>query len=165
MNSNIYPNCSFNSRIVNIEGLSKKDLTKKLKSNNILTNTYGDILFSSSNFYTSEQVFSKNTIELSLLDLGFIKKPVSEQIFKKAKSLGLDLCALELASYLRLQYTELPLGQIITIASKKINENEEFPSGFYVINREDGLWIRGYRAFPDYEWSLDSRFIFEVVTK
>lgn len=160
MNNNIYPNCSFNTRLVNIESLSKKDILNKLKLNNISLNAYGDKIFSDSKFCTSKENFSINTIELSLSDLGFTKKPVSSDIFEKAKSLGLDLCELEVAAYLRLQYLDLPLGKMITIASKKLNEDENLPNGFYVINREDGLWLRGYRASFDYEWDLNNHFIF-----
>ncbi|MFN4152251.1 MAG: helicase, partial [Candidatus Sericytochromatia bacterium] len=142
------------------EGISKKDISNKLKSNNISLNVYGDTLFSCPKFSTSEKKSSINTIELTLLDLGFTKKPISSDIFEKAKSLGLDLCELEIAPYLRLQYPDLPLGKMITIASKKINDDENFPNGFYIINREDGLWLRGYRASFDYEWDLNNSFIF-----
>jgi hypothetical protein len=162
INNNIYPNCSFNIRIVNIEALSKKEILNKLKSNNISLNVYGDTLFSDPKFYTSEEKISINTIELTLLDLGFTKKPISNDIFEKAKSLGLNVCEFEIASYLRLQYLDLPLGKMITIASKKINDDENFPNGFYIINREDGLWLRGYRASSDYEWDLNSSFIFTL---
>ena len=35
-----------------------------------------------------------------------------------------------------------------------------FTQGFYLRRREDGFWLRGYKASLDYLWDPTDRFIF-----
>jgi len=42
----------------------------------------------------------------------------------------------------------------------KTSKDENYPNGFYLRNIDNSLWLRGYKASEDYEWSLDSEFIF-----
>ena len=55
-----------------------------------------------------------------------------------------------------------PKGDRITISSHKISEDESFPNGFYLVRREDGVWLRGYRASSDHVWDPGEHMIFNV---
>ena len=82
------------------------------------------------------------------------------EVVKSAEALGLKICPLSLAAFLRLEYLDQPEGPYLTIVSAKPESDEKYPNGFYLRNFEDTLWLRGYCASDDYQWPLDSEFIF-----
>jgi hypothetical protein len=156
----VYPDCPIIARTVDVRGLAKPELIRELARNEVSMNPYGELLFADERFTTSGESYRQKTVELRVRDLGFAKGETSEEIFKRASAFGLEVCPLELAPYLRLQFLEQPEGDRITISSHKISEDEAFPNGFYLIRRDDGLWLRGYRASSDNVWSPDEHFIF-----
>ena len=134
-------------------------------------NESGERLFADDRFTTSETRYRLKTVELTIRDLGFSDGATMAQIFERASRLGLELCPLELGPHLRLQYLDQPEGHhldkanipgsgAITIASRKISEDDRFPNGFYLRRLDDGLWLRGYRATPDYVFAAENHFIF-----
>lgn len=169
----IYPDCPTIIRVIEVGGLTKSQLFKKLEQHSILMNDYAKMLFADDNFTTSDLTYSLKTVELTVRGLGFPEGATTAQIFKRAKEIGLDLCPLELGPHLRLQYLDQPEGSMgkpsfqhqapygsITIASDILTEDENFPKGFY-LRRIDGLlWLRGYRAGQQHVWKSDDHFIF-----
>ena len=89
-------------------------------------------------------------------------------MYQKAKEFGLKYCPPELGLYMRLQYIDFdqpidpPTGNWQNIAMEKLSDDSDFPNGFYMRRREDGFWVRGYRASPEYLWDPNDRFIFLV---
>ena len=92
-------------------------------------------------------------------DLGFPEGATIPVVYSKAEQLGLKLCLPELGPYLRMQYLDQPEGSTgkpvrknrspygaITIASKKLSEDADFPRGFYLRKIEGKLWLRAYIA-------------------
>ncbi|MDS0816832.1 hypothetical protein, partial [Lacticaseibacillus paracasei] len=83
-------------------------------------------------------------------------------IFQKAESIGWQLCPLELAVYLRLQWQgqekstnnilhkhEAP-QDAVTVASPVIDPDPNHPKGFYLRNIDGQLWLRGYICDDEY---------------
>ena len=157
---NVYPDCPTITRTVDVGGLTKSELIQELQRNSISLNAYGERLFADDHFTTSETSHRLKTVELTVRDLGFPEGATTAQIFERASELGLELCPLELGPHLRLRYLDQPEGFWITIASKKISEDNDFPNGFYLRRLDDGLWLRGYRAEPQYVYDSDNHFIF-----
>jgi len=168
---NIYPDCSTITRTVEVGGLTKAELVQELKRHSISMNEFGERLFADDRFTTSETSYRLKTVELTVRDLGFPDGATTAQIFERASELGLELCPLELGPHLRLQYLDQPEGchldkanipgsGAITIASKKIAEEEGFPNGFYLRRLADGLWLRGYHATPAAVFAGENHFIF-----
>ena len=166
----MYPNCFTKTRIIEIGGLDKYQLIEKMRENGILINAFGEKILMDINFTTSDIKIALETVELTVGDLGFLKGDTLRNIFKRANQLGLKLCPLEIAPYLRLdhldqignedfQKNQAPKGSI-TIASKIIKDEQNFPKGFYIRRIKDELWLRGYIASDDYIWNLDDHFIF-----
>lgn len=171
--NNIYPNCPYINRTVVIEGLTKAQLMLTLQEHSILMNKYGEMLLIDDHFTPSNTKYLLQTVELTVGDLGYINGATTAQIFKRAFELGLELCPLELAPYLRIQYLDQPEGYLgdsikrpeapsgsITIASEPITEDDEYPKGFYLRRINGELWLRGYRADHLHVWNSGDHFIF-----
>lgn len=169
----IYPDGIYVKRTIEIGGLSKDELIRKLNTNKIEMNRFGKELFADERFHVSSQRHSVKTIELTVGNLDFSEGASTVQIFDKAKELDLKLCPLELAPYLRLalmdqkekhtdnfsKQKQAPSGSI-TIASEPISTNENFPKGFYIRRLNDKLWLRGYIADDLHIWNPDDHFVF-----
>ncbi|RLL48417.1 helicase [Oceanobacillus piezotolerans] len=168
-----YPNCPVITRTIEVGGLTKWQLIQKLQQHSILINDYGERLLSDEKFITSKTKYSLKTVELTVRDLGFPDGATMLQIFKRVREFGLELCPLELAPHLRLEYLDQPEGYTgnlsqqnqapsgsITIASEIINEDDYFPKGFYLRRINDVLWLRGYIADHLHVWNPNDHFVF-----
>jgi hypothetical protein len=168
----IYPDCPVISRTVEVGGLTKSQLLQKLQQASIMLNVYGERLFAADQFTTSVAKYSLETVELTVMDLGFPDGADTARLFKRAGDLGLKLCPMELGPYLRLMYLDQPEvceedsqqhqapSGSITIASKILSEDGELPKGLYLRRMDGVLWLRGYRADHLHVWNPDDRFIF-----
>lgn len=154
-NEEIYPECFFISRKVEIGGHTKGELIQKLQQSSILINEYGERLLADDMLTISETKYCLQTVELTVRNLGFPEGATTAQIFKRANELGLELCPMELGPYLRLQYLDQPEGfsgnslqkhqapsGSVTIASEKLTEDDDFPKGFYLRRINGVLWLR-----------------------
>ncbi|WP_088043627.1 helicase [Bacillus sp. EAC] len=169
----IYPNCPIITRTVEVGGLTKSQLIQKLQQYSILMNESGERLLADDKFTTSDTKYSLQTVELTVGDLGFPDGATTSQVFNRASDLGLELCPVELGPYLRLEYLDQPEGYSgnpikrhqapsgsITIASKILTEDYDFPKGFYLRRIDGELWLRGYRADHLHVWNPDDHLIF-----
>ncbi|UJL47108.1 helicase [Virgibacillus sp. NKC19-16] len=171
-NKEIYPNCQTTTRTVEVDGLTKSQLINKLKQQSILMNEFGKMLFADNKFTTSISKYTLKTVELAVQDLGLLDGGTITQIFSRANQLGLELCPLELAPYLRLRYLDQPEGELnsyqqhqapygsITVASKILTEDDKFPKGFYLRCIDGVLWLRGYVCDERHVWEPSDHFIF-----
>lgn len=73
-----------------------------------MLNEYAQQLFASDIFTTSRTKYTVHTVQLTVRDLGYAKGATTYELFKRASDLGLKLCPLELAVYLRLEYVDQP---------------------------------------------------------
>jgi hypothetical protein len=174
----IYPDCPFINRIVEVGGLTKSQLIQKLQQNSIMMNKLGERLFAADQFTTSDINYRLETVELTVMDLGFPAGATTAELYKRASMLGLEMCPLELGPHLRLQYVEQPEGDAeiasqkhqapsgsITIASEILSEDDDFPKGFYLRKINSVLWLRGYIADHMHVWKPGDRFIFARMSR
>lgn len=149
-----------------VGGLSKEDLLHNLKSNNIGLNEFALQIINHNDFTLSPTRKKLRTVEISIGDLGFPNGATTKEVYQKAKEFGLKYCPPELGLHMRLQYIDFdqpidpPTGNWQNIAMKELSDDPDFPNGFYLRRREDGFWIRGYRASPEHLWDPNDRFIF-----
>lgn len=177
LHENIYPACSVAERIITLGGLRRTELLQRLYQHLIHLNTYAELLLNDARMVLSPTRYSLCTIELAAHNLGFPDGATTARIFATAQQLGLTLCPLELAPYLRMQYTDQPEdvdekvcknqapSGSVTVASEPISQEDTFPKGFYVRHMNGELWLRGYCADDLHCWNAEDRFIFvkEVV--
>ncbi|MER2295758.1 MAG: hypothetical protein ABS913_10645 [Desemzia incerta] len=160
-------------RTIEAGGLSKADLIDKLQEKNVFLNDLGKQLLLDERMSVSKEVYLLKTIELTVGDLGFIEGAVLPDIYARSIENGLSLCPVETGPYLRLAYLDQPEGYTgkpvyerqapygsITIASEKIDKEEDFPQGFYIRKIEGNLWLRGYVADDLHIWNPNDRFLF-----
>ncbi|MGN7386703.1 helicase [Sporosarcina sp. SAFN-015] len=170
--SKIYPNCETTTRIVEVGGLTKPQLIDKMQQENILLNELGKKLFAADIFTTSIDPYVLKTVELSIQDLGLSEGGTITEIYRRADQLGLELCPLELGPFLRLGYLDQPEGFLdsqqqnqapngsVSVASKILTEDDNFPKGFYLRKINGVLWLRGYVCDDQHVWDSSDRFIF-----
>ena len=96
----------------------------------------------------------------SVAELGFKEGATYADICEKAKQLGLGLCPAEVGPQLRLQYTNQPNGEWLTIAMKPITGSDGSLSVFLVVRGDSGLWLSSDDGHPDDFWYGYSRFVF-----
>jgi hypothetical protein len=146
---------------ISVGGISKELLISQLVDHGIQFNKYAHMLFEHPSFSIADSVKQVKLARVTLLNLGVTKPCVFHEIVSRASDLGLKLCPLYFGAFLRLAYLDQPEGPYLTIASDKPEKSDEnYPSGFYIRNFDNSLWLRGYRATDDYEWPIESEFIF-----
>jgi hypothetical protein len=153
-------------REVCIGGMSKSQLLRKLNENKIGLNEFALKFINHKEFSISSSKEKLQTVEISVSDLGFPHGGTIDEICQKAHDFGFRLCPHELGIHMRLQYIDLsqpidpPKGNWQNIVLEGLINESGFTQGFYLRRREDGFWLRGYRASLDYLWDPADRFIF-----
>ena len=92
------------NRRIEVGGLSKETLIEMMENQSINLNEYAYKLFEDERFTTSKGKDSVDTVEQTVMDLGFSEGATLSQIYERARESG--LCPLELAPHFRLQYRE-----------------------------------------------------------
>ncbi|WP_331240286.1 hypothetical protein [Lacticaseibacillus paracasei] len=157
---------------INVDGHTKKELRQALNRANVQLNPHGESLFDDPRFTVSPQAHPETVVFVTVADLGFPNGANLPTIFQKAESIGWQLCPLELAVYLRLQWQgqekstnnilhkhEAPQGAV-TVASPVIDPDPNHPKGFYLRNIDGQLWLRGYICDDEYVFYPEDRFAF-----
>lgn len=114
----------------------------------------------SEHFLTNKKPKNVTVVVLRVDELGFEAGAIHSDIIDAAISRGLQLCSLELAVSLRLHHLKQPDGNQITVASRAVFDDVNYPNGFYLRANCEELWLRGYRASDDWVWEADSLFAF-----
>jgi hypothetical protein len=145
---------------ISIGGVTREQLIQRLMDAGIQFNEYAHILFKHSSFTPDNHIFNVKLVKVTLTDLGLNNPCSFQDIIDKGLSLGLQLCPLYLAAFLRLEYLDQADGPYLTIASPRPEIDEAYPTGFYIRNLQGSLWLRGYRVEGEAEWPLDNEFVF-----
>ncbi|HAS6364015.1 TPA: hypothetical protein I7230_21145 [Vibrio vulnificus] len=143
-----------------VGGKTKDELLLKLSENKISFNAYGILLFMSEHFLTNKNPKNVTVVALRVDELGLEAGAIYSDIIDAAISRGLQLCSLELAASLRLHHLKQQDGNQITVASRAVFDDVNYPNGFYLRANCEELWLRGYRASDDWFWEADSLFAF-----
>jgi len=153
---------------------SKEELIKELNeretSNNpeekIYIFNYARSMLQKPEFTINSKPEKLNLIKLKVQDLGFGKNPTTDQIYSRAKELGLELCPPEIGPHLRLKYQEVfkreqAKREWLRIGMKQITGSSGVPSVFRVARDDDGKrWLDNDWAKPEDEWNLENEFVF-----
>src|SRR3989338_7539783 len=101
-----------------------------------------------------------NLVRMTVADLGFEFNATTEDIYARAKELGLDLCPAEVGPELRLQYPDQPLGEWSNVAMKPIMDADGFLYIFYFEYDKDGRWLKAGAGGAMGNWSANFSFFF-----
>lgn len=138
------------ARRLEIGGQSKTELLSSLLEHGIRLNRYAHVLFDDPAFTTSQSSRWVLVKEVTVAELGLLVGATSVEIFARARSVGLELCPLELAPRLRLQFLDQTEGPYLTVASRKTKDDDAYPNGFYLRRVDGELWLRGYQATSEH---------------
>lgn len=147
---------------IRINHLAQKELLQSLVEQGVQFNKYAPLLFEHPAFQISGEPETVQLVKVSLRQLGFDRPAIFGDIVERAKGLGLKLCPLVLAAYLRLEYLDQPEGPYLKVASPKAGQQDHEPRGLYLRNLEGVLWLRGYCASDDWEAPLEMEFVFRL---
>ena len=100
-------------------------------------------------------------VAVSATELGFQTDTASlADIYARARQLGFELAAAEVAPQLRLQYFDQPIGEFLTIGMEPIKTWKGAPVILTVANGGAGLVLIGQDGSADAEIPVASRFLF-----
>ena len=143
-----------------IGGLSKEELLKRLSHKNIKFNEYARILFENDKFNPPKKNQKVILTKVKLDELGLEENCTDKEFMNRIRELGLELCPLYLAAFLRLEYMDQEDDSYLTVASIKPEAAENYPNGFYLRKTGNELWLRGYRADGFEGWPSSNEFVF-----
>lgn len=112
-------------------------------------------------FAWSHTKIESDLVVVAVADLGFGEGGASlAQIYTRALRLGLELCPAEVAPYLRLQYLQQPVGEILQIAMSPVATYHGDPVDLAVADGGEGLLLVGGEGRSDRVASGAVRFVF-----
>lgn len=88
------------------------------------------------------------------------KSHTTEQIYKKAKLLGLEFCPFEVGPRLRHQYTDQAMNEYLYVAMKPFVGADGGRHVLDLYHYYDGMWLSSERAEPEIEWPFHAEFVF-----
>ena len=156
-----FPESRIKRETIEIGGKSADQLEREMEQAGIHVYDYAKDMLHSPDFTTNPTPINIDTVRLKVGDLGFSSSATTDQIYAKAKELGLELCPAEVGPHKRLK-DDQPLGEWEYIAMKQIADRRGDPLVFWLGRRGDGLWLRSSWADPGSSWDPDNQFVFSL---
>jgi len=141
---------------IKIGNYSAEKILKEYKEKGIHISDYAKRMINEVMFQTAEEEI--DLVKLSVADMGFSDGATIDEIFNKAKELGLELCPQEIFPILRL---DKDLDELIFCGMKQIDVDGT-PKVFYLNRNSGGLWLNGNWAKPGSRWNSDNKFVFRL---
>ena len=136
------------------------DFRKALKGNGFNIGDWANDILGKPAFMVATEETEVDLVKVTVAELGFKKGARRDQIYERAKELGLELCSPEVGPQLRLQYRGQPNGEWVLIGMEPIADSDGHLSVFGVERDDSGLWLDGRWGGPDCVWDPDGRLVF-----
>jgi len=136
------------------------DFRKSLEDAGMKVGDWANDILGKPAFTVAIEEVEVDLVVVSVAELGFRKGATREQIYTRAKELGLELCPSEVGPQLRLKYTDQPNGEWLIVAMEPITDSAGSLRLFDVERDDSDLWLCGSYDIPGSIWSADSRFVF-----
>lgn len=140
-----------------IGGKTKEQLKAELAPPKYYISNWGNQLLESEDFTVLKETEHADLVCLTVKNLGFSQGATTDEIYRKAKELGLELCPPETGPALRLA-TDDPDWMLI--AMEQITDRDGYPLVFCLYRDEAGLLLGGDDAEPEGGLSADGLFVF-----
>jgi hypothetical protein len=140
---------------IQIGGKTKDELIQEMEEKNISIFSWAKQMINRLDFTTSQEIKNMKLVRLTVEDLG-LDQSTTDEIYKRADELGLDLCPAEVGPQLRLQS---PIEELTFIAMKQIGI---LPNIFSLSHDKDQLELSGQRARPDTLGVSNHRWVFSL---
>jgi hypothetical protein len=157
-----FPEGKIRIQDLEIGGKDFNQLERELSANGMNVSQWAESMIRSRDFTTLSESQNLSTVRLKVSDLGFTGYPKTDQIYAKAKELGLELCPAEAGPHLRLKYKDQPMNEWLYMGMKPITDSNGFPVVFELACYDDGFWLYYRWADPDRTWDPGSEFVFSL---
>jgi len=148
-----FPEGKIRKMEVEIGGKNKEELIKELKENFSVSDTAEEML-KNADFTVSEDKEKIDLVKLTDKDLGFTEEATTDEIYKRAKNFGLELCPAETGPHLRLQYKDQPMNEYLRVGMKQITNSSGEPRICLVYRSSSATWLDTRLAYPTVRWHL-----------
>lgn len=164
-----------NEITLNIKSLDKEALMAQLDEKGICLNKYAEIYMAHTGFQKPFEEKVKIVL-CSLAELGAPDGCHFSEIFSLAENAGLRPCRPWTGPFLRLEMTGQEMSKngglsgqhrapdgAVTVFSRPLEGDDDFPKGLYLRNVDGKLWLRGYVCDEGHLWSGGDIFAFEKI--
>ena len=136
------------------------EFRKALKDNGFNISDWANNILGRPAFTAATEEIEVDLVKVTVGELGFKKGARRDQIYDRAKELGLELCSPEVGTQLRLQYQDQPNGEWILVAMEPIVDSGGDPRLFNVVRSDSELWLSSPWGNPDDFWSAGHQWVF-----
>ena len=136
------------------------DLRKVIRDCGMKLGNYANDLLGKPAFTVAAVETEVDLVKVTVAKLGFKEGARCDQIYARAKELGLKLCPPEVGPQLRLQYRDQSDGERILIGMKPIRDSFGDLSVFGVWRGDGDLWLCSFCDDPIRVWSADCQRVF-----
>lgn len=144
-----------------VGGKTKNELVAEMKSAGMNINSSAEQMMNKKDFVTLKRPEQMQFVRLSVGDLfGDSNTHTTNDIFKRAEKLGLDLCPPDTGPAFRLQYKNQPMGEWFRIGMKPIFDADGCPKVFHLELNGSGLGLNRSSIEPNHRWRSDDVFLF-----
>lgn len=148
---------------ITIGGKTSKELLAELAQNGFRVSSYAKSIMENTDFTTLPDPEQIDLVHLHVKDLDIKKSyPTTDEIYKKAQELGLELCPAEVGPQYRLQNKNQALGEWLAIGMKPLPDSGGVPCVFGLAHDGGGLWLFGDWSRPDDGWDPGDEFVFTL---
>ena len=161
-----FPEGKIRRETIEIGGKDAKQLEAELEKSGFQINDYAKFMMNSKDFKTEKKPEPADLVRLKVRDLFSDKYPTTNELYKKAQDMGLELCPPEVGPHLRLNYKNQPLNEWFRIAMKQITDPPGGAPGVFDLGCDgDGVWLGGSWAKPGFQWDPEEEFVFQLSRK
>lgn len=152
---------------ITIGGKTKDELIKEMEEYKVLISDGAKSMMNNPDFITLQKQEDVSLVIVCLESLGFSEPATIDQIYEKAKKLGLELCPAEVGPQFRLLDIRETDGYHIFVGMKPISDSEGYPCVFGIggTNISGKPELNERQASPDDRWSNATEFVFVLPRK
>jgi len=154
-----FPERKIQKYSIEIGGKTKDQIKQELEAKKIHVSSYANDLLESKDFETSPNTEQTDLVRLTVKDMGFSNGATTEEIYKRAEELGLELCAPEIGPRLRLATS---ISEWTLIGMKQISGRDGYPRVFNLSALGAELWLFAGGAGPDRRWNDGDLWVFAL---
>lgn len=136
------------------------DFRKALESGGYRIGDWANDILGKPAFKVAAEKIEVDLVKVTVAELGFKDGARRDQIYERAKEIGLELCPDEVGPQLRLQYRDQPNNEWILVGMESILDSGGGLEVFYVRRGGSGLWLFGSWGDSGRFWDADCRWVF-----
>lgn len=147
---------------VEIGGKTKEQLIAEMEAAGINIDSYARSMMENADFIPGKTREEATLIRLTVGYLGFTSSVVTDQIYKRAEDLGLELCPPDTGPNYRLKYRNQPRNEWVRIGMKQIADSNGNQHIFRLVRLGDSLGMDNSWAGPNSRWDPGNECVFRL---